>query len=130
MLYVASRVARASQWRELRASGVPIVSSWIDEAGEGQTTDLSELWTRIVGEILVCDALLFYGDVTDAPWKGALVEVGAALALRKPVFVVTPKGVVMPPTYQPIGSWVAHPLVTCYMNVDLAVRAYRLIIKE
>ena len=39
-IYVASRVSRAEMWRGYRdEGGVPIVSTWIDEAGDGETDD-------------------------------------------------------------------------------------------
>ena len=45
--YIASRAsirARAARWRHLRdVEGWHIVSSWIDEDGEGETDDFGEL---------------------------------------------------------------------------------------
>lgn len=121
-IYVASRTTRAGMWRELRASGVPITSSWIDEAGEGETADFSELWTRIHDEIRSSVGLLFYANVEDAPWKGAFVEIGMALAMGKPVAVVV-VGDLEGRTMRPVGSWMAHPLVTGYETVQAAASA-------
>lgn len=118
-IYVASRAsvpARSAQWRALRAQGVPILSSWIDEAGEGETACLTELWVRIQREIEACDRLVLYAEPSDFPLKGAYVEVGMALALGKPVFVVAP-ALVLDASLRPLGSWAAHPLVRF---VDLA----------
>lgn len=99
-IYIASKTTHASRWRSLRAEGVPIVSTWIDEAGEGESLDFTDLWIRCVGEAMAASALVLYiesGEVL----KGAYVEVGAALSNEVPVFVVG----------EPSGSWVAHPLV-------------------
>lgn len=82
-IYAASKTKHASMWRKLRLK-YPINSTWIDEAGEGQTANRSELATRCVKEISECDFLLFYTE-RDEVQKGALIEVGIALALNKEV---------------------------------------------
>lgn len=51
-LYVASRVKHAPMWQRERELGAPIISTWIDEAGEGETASMSELWERITREVL------------------------------------------------------------------------------
>jgi nucleoside 2-deoxyribosyltransferase len=109
-------------WREMREDGFPIISTWIDEDGDGDTEDFSELWDRIQNEIAQSAALLFYGDVTDAPWKGAFVEVGIALALGKPVHALI-IGDLQDRTMRPIGSWLAHPLVRQWKTMGDAVAA-------
>lgn len=83
-LYVASKTTHADMWRELRARGLPVVASWIDEAGEGQTADYSELAARCISEIIHCTAVILYSEPGEI-LKGALVEVGAALAAGKQV---------------------------------------------
>jgi hypothetical protein len=123
--YVASRAsvpARVDMWHGYRAGGVPIISSWIDEAGEGETGDFSELWERIASEIAASSGLVLYAEREDFPLKGALVEVGIALALRKPVAVVLnfePDG----RTMKPIGSWIAHKQVIRAPTVAAAFAA-------
>lgn len=119
-IYVASRVARASMWRDLRAAGVPIISTWIDEAGEGETDDFAKLWERIDTEIRQCDYFWFYGDRDDAPWKGALVEVGMALAYSSSqVYAIIPKGL-DGRLMRPVGSWLHHPDVTIVESIAQA----------
>lgn len=124
-IYVASRASvpeRSTMWRELRDDGAPIISSWIDEAGEGETADFSELWTRILSEISSCQGLVLYAEKTDFPLKGAFVEVGMALALNKPIAIVLdfePSG----DTLRPVGSWIRHPNVRRAANVADAIRA-------
>ena len=119
-IYVASRVIHAPRWREYREDGLPIISTWIDEAGEGETLDFSELWLRGAREVEQANVLLFYGDVVDAPWKGALVEVGMALALRKPVVALV-IGELEGRTMRPVGSWLAHPLVRRAGSIETAL---------
>lgn len=83
--YVASKIKYAELWRTQRDRlGHNIISTWIDEAEEGQTNDYSELACRCITEIKKCDILLLYckpGEVL----KGALIEAGAALALGKEI---------------------------------------------
>jgi hypothetical protein len=43
-IYIASKTKHAARWLEYRAQGEPIISTWIDEAGEGASADLHDLW--------------------------------------------------------------------------------------
>jgi hypothetical protein len=86
-VYFASKVTHAPRWRALRDRGVPIISSWIDEAGEGQTADYRELSARCLVEIADATAVLLYCEPGEI-LKGALLEVGAALMSDTPVLCV------------------------------------------
>lgn len=104
-VYVASRASipqRAAMWRQLRAEGAPIISTWIDEAGDGETKDFAELWTRIASEIRRADRLVLYAEANDFPLKGALIEVGLALARGKPIFIVVPNVTLKSPRMNPL----------------------------
>lgn len=84
--YVASKVKHAEFWKMLRRT-IDITSTWIYEAGQGQTADHAELAQRCLDEIAQADALILLcspGDIL----KGASIEAGMALALGKPVFCV------------------------------------------
>lgn len=114
--YIASRASlpeRSAAWRRLRdVDGWKITSSWIDEAGAGETPDPGPLWTRIEAEIARSELLILYVEPDDFPLKGALIEVGMAIAHRIPIRVVAPGVVLDPASFRPLGSWVRHPLVT------------------
>ena len=84
-IYVASKTAHARMWQHHRAIGVPIISTWIDEAGPGETTDWVDLWRRSIAEAGSAAALVLY-RVGDEVLKGAWAELGAALASGVPVF--------------------------------------------
>lgn len=86
-IYFASKTKHAPRWQALRASGVPTASTWIDEAGEGQTADYAELSERCVSEISCASAVLLYCEPGEL-LKGALIEVGIALASGTPVLCV------------------------------------------
>lgn len=86
-IYIASKVKHAQKWRHLRATGAPIISSWIDEAGEGQTTSYDELAERCLREVMDSKAVILYCEPGDV-LKGVLIEVGAALAANTQVYCV------------------------------------------
>lgn len=113
-LYVASRASipqRGAMWRDMRAHGANIITSWIDESGVGETNDCSELWVRILKEINSCDRLVLYVKDEDFPIKGALIECGIALALNKEIHIVLNDVKLEPVSYRPLGSWIKHPNV-------------------
>ena len=112
-IYIASRVCHAARWQGLRdVDGWEIISSWIDEAGTGESASLALLWSRIEAEIARSKFLILYVETEDFPLKGALIEVGMAIAHRRPIRVVAPGVVLDPMSFRPLGSWVRHPLVT------------------
>jgi len=98
-IYVASKAFRGPMWRALRDNGLPICSTWIDESEPGQTFDWEGLWLRCLREVREADALVLYWEGGDV-LKGALVEVGVALASNVHVLWVGPR-----------LSVCAHPLV-------------------
>ena len=114
-VYVASRASipeRSAMWRALRAEGARITSTWIDEAGDGETACFAELWDRIMAEIGAAEKLVLYARSADFPLKGALIEAGVALGMGKPVVVCLPDVILEGRTHRPIGSWVAYRRVT------------------
>ena len=105
-IYVASKSKHAPIWRWWRAAGVNIVSTWIDEADQGETGDWADLWDRCIQEAASADYLVAYHETTVHPdgtavpdeWKGAFVEIGAHLAHGGLVLYVG----------EPPGSWKEH----------------------
>lgn len=62
-----------------------------------------------------------YAEAGDFPLKGAFIEVGMALSAGVPVVVVAPGVAIEPRSMRPIGSWMAHPLVTQCATVGEAM---------
>jgi hypothetical protein len=111
-IYTASKTRHAPIWRDLRTAGVPIVSTWIDEAGPGETASFDDLWIRCITEASQAGALIVYAEEGDV-LKGAFVEVGAALGHGVPVFAVGT---------QPGWSFTSHPRVTKCGSLNEALR--------
>lgn len=86
-IYVASKTVHARRWLQLRLNRMPIISTWIDEAGEGQSADLHDLWDRCLSESSRCSALVAYREPGEV-FKGGWVEIGAALVSNVPVHAV------------------------------------------
>lgn len=119
-IYTASRASlpeRSAMWRKFRDEGVKITSSWIDEAGDGETECFTELWDRITAEIASAERLVLYAEPDDFPLKGALIECGIALGMGKPVVVCLPGVELNGRTHRPVGSWIEHRLVERNDNI-------------
>lgn len=111
-VYVASKTRHAPMWLALRARGIRIISTWIDEAGSGQSACLRDLARRCVAEPAAADATLLYAEPGDI-LKGALVEVGVALGAGRPVVSVG-----LPSDWSALAS---HPLWTRATSLEDAL---------
>ena len=123
-VYVASRASlpeRGEMWRALRASGIQVNSTWIDEDGPKASRDLSDLWDRIRREVTSAGRLILYVEPDGFPLKGALIEVGMAMAAQVPIYVVAPGVVLDPRNCRPLGSWVKSPLVRFVPDIASAL---------
>lgn len=85
-IYIASKTKHADRWRKI-ASVHPVSSTWIYEAGEGQSADLNDLWRRCLLEAATSKALVAYREEGEV-FKGGWVEIGAALSHGVPVHAV------------------------------------------
>jgi hypothetical protein len=111
-IYIASKTKHAPRWRQLRKEGVPIISTWIDESGVGETSCFTDLWRRCIDEARSASMLIVYREPDEVP-NGALIEVGAALANGTPVFAIGFDG--------PGWSFTHHALVRKVESVDQAL---------
>ena len=114
-VYVASKASNGPEWARMRDEGAPIVSTWIDESGPGETSDWADLWTRCVSEAASASALVVIHRDGERALKGALAEIGAALGAGVPVFSAGVSD----------QSLLAHPLVTvCASEEEAFARAF------
>lgn len=116
-IYIASKTKHAHRWRALRDSGVPIVSTWIYEAGPGETESFPDLCKRCIEEASDADFLICYSEAGEA-LKGALIEVGAALSWGTRVMWVGP-----------LQTFCKHPLVTVCSSLEDALRTIEKILE-
>lgn len=114
-IYTASKTKHAWLWQSIRELGVNVISTWIDEAGVGETNDFMSLWLRCIAEASTCEVLLAYRASEDEILKGAFIEIGAALAMGRKVFLVGP--------FQ--ESFVDHPAVHRFDSLHAALREVR-----
>jgi hypothetical protein len=124
-IYIASKAKHGRLWRDLRASGVPIISTWIDESEPGQTADWGDLWTRALREASSAAAGVVYNE-PDERMKGGLVEIGAALCAGVPLFWAGPSD-------DPEGkeyTVIRHPLVVRCASLDHALRDAQAIVAD
>ena len=127
--YIASRASlpeRSEAWRKLRdVDGYLIVSSWIDVVAqpinEDNTKPLHTIWENITQEVTTAERVIVYAEPDDFPLKGTLVEVGMALAVGTPIYLVLPGVDIEEATFRPIGSWIKHPLVKLVSTMDEAL---------
>jgi hypothetical protein len=115
-IYVASRTRHAPLWLQFKQQGWPIISTWLDEAGAGQTSDWADLWRRCIDEAKRAAVTILYAEPEDI-LKGALIEAGAALATGNVLIVVgrSPS----------IGSFVEHPMCCRAETVGSAFKRIR-----
>ncbi len=86
-IYTASKTKHAPKWLQLRAEGINVISTWIDEYMAGQSTCLQDLAIRCIEEPQKADVTLLYCEPEDN-LRFALVEVGAALSAGKKIIVI------------------------------------------
>lgn len=127
--YIASRASlpeRSEAWRKLRdVDGYLVVSSWIDVVtnplNADNTKPLHTIWENITQEVTTAERVIVYAEPNDFPLKGTLVEVGLALAVGTPIYLVLPGVEIEADTFRPIGSWINHPLVKIVNSMNEAL---------
>ncbi len=111
MIYIASKVRHAHRWREFRSIGVPIISTWIDV--DDEEADFSVLWPQFLEEVVRAEYLVAYREEGET-WKGAWIEIGAALVSGRHVIVVG--------AIDPDWTFLKHPRVSYAETVGEAFR--------
>jgi len=114
-IYIASKFKHGERWNNgLEFSRFDLVSRWITHYA-GQVPDEPQFckigWIHDLEDVARADALVVYAE-SGEHLCGALVEVGAALALGKHVVLVG--------EHPDWGTWQYHPLVHKVLTVDAA----------
>lgn len=88
-VYIASKTRHAARWRHLREEGIRVIATWIDlpVVSDAAETFYQNLWLACIGESSSADATIVFAEEGDV-LKGALIELGSALAAGKTVIQV------------------------------------------
>jgi len=122
-VYFASKLTYARRLWELALKwNLETTSRWLSQAdlelkGSPSTEEFGIFWLVDEEDVRRSDALIVYGEADDI-LKGALVEVGMAIALGKLVICVGASS--------SFGSWTNHPLVLIAPSLEGAVKLIRL----
>jgi hypothetical protein len=122
IVYPASKARHAPWWRALQACGLPVSPdcTWLDwpyndpGAPEASPDDWRAHWSKCIEAARAADVLLFL-DLPGETAKGALIEMGAALAFGRQVFLVSE-------TDWNVGH---HPRVRRFRRLEDAVAAIK-----
>lgn len=122
-VYIASPCgsrSRATHWRSLRASGIAMSSTWIDEGA--QSLPAADYWARAQHEIAGAIGVILCVEEAEIYRKEPLIEAALALGMGKPVAVLVYSryGVDLE---QVLGSWVHHRMVTIHSEFHEALQA-------
>src|SRR5258708_1643564 len=94
-IYTASKTRHRQRWIDLRARGLDVIATWIDEpywTEDGKIVSLDEtgkraLWDACQREASYAHMLTLYAEEGDI-LQGALIEAGCALGNGKPVYQI------------------------------------------
>lgn len=127
-IYACSRASvpeRVAMWKNIRARGVLLTSSWIDDELSQDLENPGAFWEKVTVEIKASSRLILYIEPDDLPLRGAFVEVGIALGNGIPVTIVAPDVALDPKTCRPLGNWIKHPLVSFAATIEEAIEIVR-----
>ena len=116
-IYPSSLMKNAQMWIDLsKENQIHYVAQWITHFKYKDLNNNQEnavkYWVANLRDIKDCDILISYGESDDI-LGGSLIEIGAALAYNKRVFLVGQN--------EAFRSWRHHPLVTKYDDMDKAL---------
>jgi hypothetical protein len=90
-LYTAGKIWHAPKFQDLRDNHkLPVLARWIDVDGESDLVQnrKNDLWQMCYEDVRGSNFVLLYSQDWDEEQRGALVEVGMAFGMNKPVYAV------------------------------------------
>lgn len=87
-IYTAGKIWHAPKFQFLRDQmGFDVNARWIDFKDDDYVVqhDKRRLWEICYEDVRDCDVVLIYAEMFDEEQRGALVEVGMAYGMRKPI---------------------------------------------
>lgn len=87
-MYVAGKIWHAPRFQVVRSLGYNVTSRWIDyDDNHPVVQNKPLLWQHCYEDVAAADFLLLYSEEDDEQ-RGALVEVGMAMGMNKPIFAI------------------------------------------
>lgn len=114
-IYIASKMHHAPRWREAYSrEDIHIVSRWpfLEPSIDSRPSNCRKFWQDDFIDIQTADIIIVYVEEGEK-LRGALVEVGVALAFGKFVVVIG--------DYPDFGTWRFHPQVVCAADFEDAI---------
>lgn len=118
-IYTAGKVWQAAKFRWLRDKcDFNVCARWIDMdfSKEASAEEKKAAWKICMEDVARCDFLLLYCEKEDEEHRGSLVEIGAAMALNKPIYAIGKAKTFMATAYSdvafthhPLWNWVHDP---------------------
>lgn len=114
-IYVASKAKHGAMWLVAKKTKVAdIDAQWIYVYQDGMINDWHDHWRMCIDQASMSMAVIAYREEGEH-MKGALIEIGAALSHRVPVFLVGhwPD--------EEVGSWTRYRGVVRCSSMDVAI---------
>lgn len=126
-IYTASKLKEATRWHQLQVTWTEFdfVARWPWEhcGNIPDTPDFANwFWTQDMEDVARCDVVLVYAGAAEDHLRGALVEAGMGLALRKTILVVS--------EHADYGTWQYHPQVRRVKDFEQARVVLQLLAKH
>lgn len=89
--YTAGKIWHAPKFRHLRDTvGLPVQARWIDLESDSDIVQnrKGDLWQMCYEDVRDSDFVLLYSEDQSEEQRGALVEVGMAYGMGKPVYAI------------------------------------------
>ncbi len=130
--YCASKVWHADKFKHLRDTvGLPVQARWIDLKQDDPivTGNKQLLWQMCYEDVRDSDFVLLYSEDMAEEQRGALVEVGMAYGMGKPVYAVGKCGSICPNGISDV-AFTHHHLWTWLDTENLTKGAFYAIASE
>jgi hypothetical protein len=121
--YVAGKIWHAAKFQHLRDTvGLPVNSRWIDLSADDDIVlnHKDQLWQICYEDVRDSDFLLLYSEDMSEEQRGALVEIGMAYGMNKPVYAIGKCNSICPNGISDV-AFTHHHLWT-WVNTDSLVK--------
>ena len=127
-IYTAGKIWHADKFKFLRDNlGFNINARWVDYESDSDIVlnRKADLWQHCYEDVRDCDAVLLYAEEHNEEQRGALVEIGMAYGMGKPVYAVGACKSVKPNQISDV-AFTHHHLWRWMDDDDLVNAAYKI----